>query len=121
MNKDKQKPSLALRLGYSGLLIFNSLAAAFGVLVVIFTRSELSKSGEQWGLMALPIWCFGGLVVMIPLLIATAVFIACAREKVGVALRWTLLFLILVGLIGDISPFIPEFRAVTVPLVKLFE
>ncbi|HUW61995.1 MAG TPA: hypothetical protein VMZ06_13425 [Candidatus Bathyarchaeia archaeon] len=121
MNQDKQKPFPALMLGYSVLFILNALAALFGALVVVFTWYELSRPGEKWLFIVLHVYCLGGLVVMLPLLIATIVFVACARERVGGLFRWALLFLILVGILGDIAPFIPELRAVTTPLVEMFE
>jgi len=122
MDEDAHKPSLAVKLGSVTLLVLNSLAAVSGALLVGLIRSELKQQGgEKWGLLLVPPWSLGGLVVTVVLFIATVAFVVCAREKVHVLVRWMLLLLVLAGVIFHIAPAVPEYRVVTVPLVEMFE
>jgi len=122
VDEKKHKQSLAVRLGGLTLFVLNGLAAVSGVLMAALRRSELNGTGgASWDFSLVRPWSVGGLVAMVPILIATVVFVAWARERVFSLLRWMLLFLILVGIVGHISSFVPEFRVVTIPLVELFD
>ncbi|HIJ75036.1 MAG TPA: hypothetical protein HPP83_13145 [Candidatus Hydrogenedentes bacterium] len=122
MHEEKHRPSLALTLGSWALFVLNASAAVSGVLLVTLIRSELKHTGgEKWGFLLVPPWSLGGAAVTAPLLAATVLCVACARERLNFFFRWLLLLLVLIGMVFHLSPYVPEFGTVTAPLVEAFD
>jgi len=96
-----------LRVLAAPLLILNSLALLLGVVILgigVFIVATAGPGDAAWGLMVIPFYTLGMLVVMAPLLLCTLIFVYVGRKTLSLKYRLGLVTCISIAIICDLVP-----------------